>query len=269
MSLSQNSEKYELIKQLSKNSANIQINEKVNKKIKNTKKTVLHLANNAKDKWLLILCRAKGGIENIPKIFLANLDTNSLFTQTDLSNDETSNNKNDTFSKHSKSESTGKLTNYSQPFISDQTYKQTSYNLTNQKLINSLFEIRYELKREIDSLNSKMLKIDEKILILIQNFSYKFENKDPIISPSSEKTSIDLTESLFLNQLNSQGMDQLEDLNSNKTSSVLTTYNEITKIPKSTTNISIADANKLSATQIKKSKSFIPDSTTKSVPKDN
>ena len=174
-----------------------------------------------------------------------------------------------TFSKHSKSESNGKLTNYSQPFISDQTYKQTSYNLTNQKLINSLFEIRYELKREIDSLNSKMLKIDEKILILIQNFSYKFENKDPIISPSSEKTSIDLTESLFLNQLNSQGMDQLEDLNSNKTSSVLTTYNEITKIPKSTTNISIADANKLSATQIKKSKSFIPDSTTKSVPKDN
>ncbi len=293
-STSHNSDKFELLKQLSKNSANIQINEKINKNIKNLKRPILHLANNAKDKWLLMLCRVKGGIENLPKIFLASLDMNSLFTNINFSNDDdttTTPVKSSTKNLYKKLSvnqdknivnklETNKIIKSSDFSINDDhSYRQQSnfsLNLMHNKLINSLAEIRYELKKDVDCLNNKMQKVDEKILFLIQNYSYKPDNNNnnnkESLSPNTERTSLEL-DSYSVNQFSSgytinktlQSNRNGETIVNNNNNSLVTTYNEINRkmLQKSTTNTGDVELNKLEATnKIKKSKSHDQPNTT-------
>jgi hypothetical protein len=269
--LSFNSDKFELLKQLSKNTANIQINEKVNKKIKNTRKSIIHLAKNPKDKWLLIMCKAKGGIENIPKIFLANLDANSLFTVTDSSvGDLSIKNEsteipfinNNSKKRNSSIRSEFNIISLDSNNNSNINFKQSNLNFhPNSRVVNALFEIRFELKKDIDSINNKMGKIDEKILALIQTLNPSVpDSRDPF-SPLSEKSNIEFIDSFTSPTKNMNLLKppspRFDDINSNiLNSSIITTFNEVTKIPKSPTTI--IDTNKMSI-KLNKSKSFATD----------
>ena len=253
---------------MSKNTANIQINEKVNKKIKNTKKPIIHLAKNPKDKWLLILCRANGGIENIPKIFLANLDSNSLFTTTDSSIGDLSV-KNETLdvpiNRYMRDPSIKSIRSQLNSLSLDSnnnnnisTFKQSISNINqNQRIVNALLEIRLDIQKDVENLNNKMEKIDEKILSLIHNFPIKPDSRD-VLSPLSEKSNIEFIDSFSANspirQLSSlrSPSPRLEETNSNLP--IITTFNEVAKIPKSPT--SILETNKLNPTKLNKSKSF-------------
>jgi hypothetical protein len=273
--LSFNSDKLELLKQLSKNTANIQINEKVNKKIKNTKKSIIHLAKNPKDKWLLIMCRAKGGIENIPKIFLANLDANSLFTVTDSSAGDLSIRNESTeitfINNNSKKRNSSIRSEFNILSLDSNNnnnninLKQSNLNFhPNNRVVNALFEIRFELKKDIDNINNKMGKIDEKILALIQTLNTSVpDSRDPF-SPLSEKSNIEFIDS-FSATSPTKNMNLLkppsprfDDINSNiLNSSIITTFNEVIKVPKSPTTI--IDTNKINTIKFNKSKSLATD----------
>ena len=243
------------------------------------------MAKNPKDKWLLILCRAKGGIENIPKIFLANLDSSSLFINKDTSNEELSSkhesakfisdnnsfntiNKIDTSNKSIRSQlSNTKSIDFS---VNDFSFKNTNLNINpNQRLVNALLEIRFELKKDIKNLNYKMDKIDEKLVNLIQNFPSHSDSKE-LYSPISEKTTIEYIDSFPVTSPNKMPTLIKTPSNPNEESSVnsktsfLTTFNEVTKVPKSTTTL--LEANKLSTAKFNKSKSFSADANSRGGP---
>ncbi len=162
----------------------------------------LNEAKSVKQKWSILLSKAKGGVENLPKAFLCSMDqtesiSSNLNDRTKLisksSAEEISKIPNDNSNikqqqkqspssaqfidkttpakKDSLDESQGfKIIDY------DHSVKSASVVLLDEedvaknpkKLLNSLIEMRQDLKSQIENTNIKMSKIDKKITEVLQ-----------------------------------------------------------------------------------------------------
>lgn len=116
----------------------------------------------------MILLKAKGGIENIPKAFLANLDIDNPIFKPFIVKDK---------NEYSKLVNQKSFTSRSQDRL-DNNNQQKSILQSNSlqgahkgllDIYNELSNIKLDLKREIDTLTDRMKKVDEKMSSLLQN----------------------------------------------------------------------------------------------------
>jgi hypothetical protein len=121
-----------------------------------------------KNKWCLILLKAKGGIENIPKAFLANLDIeNPIFKPFIVRNKNEYSKLVNQNSISSNNHDHSDVNNQQKPILQSNGLQNAHKGLLD--IYNELSTIKLDLKREIDVLTDRMKKVDEKMTSLLQN----------------------------------------------------------------------------------------------------